>query len=48
MAMDLARKGAMQLEPWITHHFALDAAEEAFDVMLNKIERRAFKVMITM
>jgi len=47
MAMEFLRAGKVRVKKWITHRFPLASIGEAFDVMLGKTRRRAFKVAIT-
>ena len=46
-AIDLLGSGRVRVRELITHRFPLEAAPEAFDVMLHKDERQAYKVVIT-
>ena len=45
-AIDLLASGAVRVEPLVTHRFALAHAREAFDAMLHKADRGAYKVML--
>lgn len=46
-AIDLLGSGAVRVQPLVTHRFPLDRAQEAFEVMLEKEARGAFKVVLT-
>ena len=46
-AIDLLAEGKVRVDHLITHKFALREAEAAFDVMKNKEDNRAFKVVLT-
>jgi 2-desacetyl-2-hydroxyethyl bacteriochlorophyllide A dehydrogenase len=45
-AIELLGSGAVTVEPLVTHRFPLERAQEAFDVMLAKEDRGAFKVVL--
>jgi len=46
LSLSLVASGQIDVEPWITHRFALEDVKQAFDTMLNKEQNGAFKIMI--
>ena len=45
LAIDLMKKGIINVKPFITHTFKLDQAEEAFKIALNP-EEKSLKTQI--
>lgn len=46
LAIDIVASGKVGMKRTITHRFPMEEVNQAFDVMLNKQEHKAFKVMI--